>query len=121
MALYSVAMLQFHLAQNAAAESGGLPIVPGSAEYESGSSVDYHELMNMVMNGPPNTENDLNIEVQAGSSGTGPITGTYDNNFCDFYVHEVELHFRGCVTTYPAISCSGRCHTEQRPNYYYTR
>ena len=93
-ALFSVALLQLHPAIS----------LPASG---SGDGPTHEELMNDA------------LIVQAGGSGSPAVP--LEDSFCSPYAHDVTLEYEGCVTTYPVYSCTGRCYTEERPNYFYTR
>ena len=99
-ALYSVALLQMQMQPTgslSAEGSGGTP--------DNGPT--YEELMRDA------------LVVQAGGSGAPPLA--LGDSFCNPYAHDVTLEYEGCVTTFPVLSCTGRCFTEERPNYFYRR
>ena len=95
-ALYSVALLHLHPAGTQSASG----LVDGVVSYE--------DLMRDA------------LFAQAGGSGMEPVELATDG-FCNPFVHEVTLEYAGCVTTYPTISCAGRCFTEERPHFFYSR
>ena len=123
--LYSIAPLQLQLALNAEAQS--VELQPESG-YGSGSgwpeegaaAATYDEIMVMLMTKMENARPEP--EVMAGGSGTSPggITPVGDSA-CSPHPLDVRLTYRGCVTTYPTFSCTGRCRTHQRPSVFYSR
>ena len=120
LALYTAILVHFPIARYVEAQSGGHSgdhlIVPGDALYDD-MSERYEEMMEMARNA--SVQQLFSNDVQAGGSGTAP-SGSIDG-FCGLYFHGLRLLFRGCETTYYALSCSGRCQTEQRPRSFTRR
>lgn len=105
LVLWSVVLLQF--AQKTGSQSGEAASGGGATTYES-----ILERQRNSTDGSPGI-------VRPGSNRT--TSSSYDGSFCSLYVHELTLEYRGCVTNYPTISCTGRCHSEQRPNQFFER
>ena len=110
LAMCSAALLA---GRRAGAQSGDL--VPGSGSGGEGATV-YTELVRHR-----NVSGELQAGDGGGGSGAAPAGLSPSDGFCSLYSHNVQLEFRGCVGEYPAFSCTGRCHTEQRPNVFTRR
>ena len=111
LALCSASLLQ--LAQKVGAQSGaggGDAVGSGSDSFET-----------VVMENIVELESPGEDDIRPGANGTVP--GSVRDAHCTIFHHYVYLRLEpsGCSTYYRAISCIGRCDTEQTPNHFSSR
>ena len=108
LALCSASLLQ--LAQKVGAQSGA-----GGGDAAGSGSGSFETVMeNIVELGSPGED-----DIRPGANGTAP--GSVGDAHCSIFHHYLRLELYGCSTHYRAISCAGRCDTEETPNHFFSR